>query len=522
MNFSFLLITAMLGILQFTYSSSLLETPYSQPKFADRGEPFEVDPGRPKEDPPVNPETIPKPVAQPDLSTLEGPTDQAWAEDVAGQVKAFRQLNWADFVKEMLSRSSAFHDAVDGANTLYFTAEGSDVESEQDRLLKKGFRDSAMALPDFNPVATHKVDLVVNTRLPPGGPRSVDIVLRPVDVPWPENRPKEKVFIGKRLAAMLRISGFRGASKSKSALTVLPEADTNSAERLIQIAEAGQALKQLIESTTEQDAQALLEDARDDAYKTLGVDADLNFNQKYFISALMSRVWSEIQAANKGPSVPSRQRRALRSRRDTVLTTVETQDTHTNSSTYSDDQIEDWLQALKIIQAHVRQQLFPVLNELITASNYSVIHSIAWSIWSDVTLSTLRIDGPFMYGLSAVTSLLTQHFDSSTNVTAIDANSVVAIPTNDTISLAMVAISSAVEQLYFLYWEKAINATNATGQLSDMSNLAFQIMVQNSSTAQARLDQFAMNQFANLGVYGSMYPPLAPWGANGTSNNTRV
>ena len=176
---------------------------------------------------------------------------------------------------------------------------------------------------------------------------------------------------------------------------------------------------------------------------------------------------------------PSSKRRSLQ-QRSNPLTEIETaeggpvsgNDNPTETLT-ADFQI--YLNTFNSLQANITALIIPALTPLVQSTNDSMVLDIAWSIYTQLTGSSVVVAGPYMYGMHCFDALEAQYFKAhniSSNVT-----------TFDTQTQLYLAYHYELIETYTAAWANATLAVNGTGMLEGMSLLFKYLTPQDSSVA---------------------------------------
>jgi len=65
-------------------------------------------------------------------------------------------------------------------------------------------------------------------------------------------------------------------------------------------------------------------------------------------------------------------------------------------------QYEMYLAAFQLAQANASQILFPIIKEMVSRSNSSLVYGAAWSLFADLTAAGPMVFSPFFRGMNCI------------------------------------------------------------------------------------------------------------------------
>ena len=125
---------------------------------------------------------------------------------------------------------------------------------------------------------------------------------------------------------------------------------------------------------------------------------------------------------------------------------------------------EQYLMIFYAAQTTVQTAIRPILNNITSQTNSTLVHQMADSIYYDLTGSTTALIGPFNYGMSFMGNVSTK--------TGADTNS------NATNTAAFIEV---VESIYIGMWTSAFSAANSTGVFEQMLSIASKLDTNDTS-----------------------------------------
>ena len=165
-------------------------------------------------------------------------------------------------------------------------------------------------------------------------------------------------------------------------------------------------------------------------------------------------------------------RRRMAKRGMAQITSINSQISEPTTSSTVDlqQQYEQNLLAYQTVRSNATELLYPVINEILSSSNLTIIHDLAFSLLQIVG-TPQYIKGPFMYGIV--------NFDwwedqITRNMTDEEKQN------NPNVQL-MYAQNGLLIELYQQAWDEGTAAANATGFLSDLDTLASYLITNDSS-----------------------------------------
>lgn len=126
---------------------------------------------------------------------------------------------------------------------------------------------------------------------------------------------------------------------------------------------------------------------------------------------------------------------------------------------------QQYLQTLHTVQSSVAALIAPVLNNLTSQSNSTLVHQMAQSIYYDLTGSTTVLVGPFNYGMSFLGNITGTTGQGENNAT----------------SNATAEFEATIKNIYTSMWGQALTAANATGIYGQQVYLAGCLSTNDSS-----------------------------------------
>ena len=126
---------------------------------------------------------------------------------------------------------------------------------------------------------------------------------------------------------------------------------------------------------------------------------------------------------------------------------------------------QQYLEALHTVQVNIGVIIAPVLNNITSQTNSTVIHQMAQSIYYDLTGSTTALMGPFNYGMSFLGKI------SNATTTSSTGQSINNTTTNGTAS-DTAKLYTTLESIYTAMWVKTLTAANSTGLFAQEVYLA--------------------------------------------------
>jgi len=122
-------------------------------------------------------------------------------------------------------------------------------------------------------------------------------------------------------------------------------------------------------------------------------------------------------------------------------------------------QFASYLSAYQATQAKISAAIFPIIDELTDGSNSSLIYTMAWSLWVDLTRAPQIVRGPYSHGGHAFDQL-EEEYASANNLSK-----------NDTAYIEYIAMNAVLIEWYQNAWARASAAANATGLLTHLATL---------------------------------------------------
>lgn len=138
-------------------------------------------------------------------------------------------------------------------------------------------------------------------------------------------------------------------------------------------------------------------------------------------------------------------------------------------------QFQTYAATYDAVQANITALIVPFLSTFVQSTNDSMMHDIAWSVYSQLTGSDIIVAGPFMYGMHCLDSLEEQYFKErniSSNATSFDET------TTDYLAYHQVLLDTYTSTL-----SNATAAVNQTGLLSELARLTTFLMPEDESIA---------------------------------------
>ena len=158
---------------------------------------------------------------------------------------------------------------------------------------------------------------------------------------------------------------------------------------------------------------------------------------------------------------------------------------NSNSTMNQESAYEAYFEAFIVAQSNASIILIPIIEEMMSRSNSSLVWNAAWSLFADLTGSSPSVIGPFSFGFNSIGSLEDHIFASLGNSSHLLNQTMATKRTNGTAldlakDLIMATTGEAIE-IYNEGWANATAALNKTGLMPVMASLASNMSPLNES-----------------------------------------
>lgn len=191
-------------------------------------------------------------------------------------------------------------------------------------------------------------------------------------------------------------------------------------------------------------------------------------------------------------------------KRSDVLGSISSSSTSSSSgdsATSMEAAYETYFQAFTVAQSNASTILIPIVKNMMSRSNSSLVWNAAWSLFADLTGSSPSIIGPFSFGFNSIQSLEDHIFASlSTNSSMLNQTMVAKNGKNATIELTKDMIMATTGEAITIYnegWANATAALNATGLMPVMAMLASRMSPTNQSVIPSQFSSKAPSSYDN-------------------------